>query len=163
VGGSGRTHRSGTVWGRLWNAVSGIPADTTDTREKRRMSTPGDIDDLLQYLEREGLVLRLGIGDATVWFAAEFRENMIAERLAMLPDEPMVSVATAAAVLNVPHSHVIAEVHAATLAGHDSGQQVRVRREALVQRITTLGLPHPASSTEPSNFHDSSTRGNARP
>ncbi|WP_371777995.1 hypothetical protein [Streptosporangium subroseum] len=127
------------------------------------MSTPADIDDLLQHLEREGLVLRLGIGDATVWFAAEFREDMIAERLAMLPDEPMVSVATAAAVLNVPHSHVIAEVHATTLAGHDSGQQVRVRREALVQRITTLGLPHPAPSAEPSNFPDSPTRGNACP
>jgi excisionase family DNA binding protein len=127
------------------------------------MSTPGDIDDLLRHLEREGLVLHLGIGDATVWFAAEFREHMIAERLAMLPDEPLVSVATAAAVLNVPHSHVIAEVHAATLAGHDTGRQVKVRREALVRRITTLGLHHPALSTQPSNLPDSSTRGNARP
>ena len=68
------------------------------------MSTPGDIDDLLQHLEREGLVLHLGIGDATVWFAAEFREHMIAERLAMLPDEPLVSVATAAAVLRTSSS-----------------------------------------------------------
>ena len=68
------------------------------------MSTPSDIDDLLRHLESEGLVLHLGIGDATLWFAAEFREHMIAERLAMLPDEPLVSVATAAAVLNVPHS-----------------------------------------------------------
>lgn len=125
------------------------------------MSTPGDIDDLLLHLEREGLVLHLGIGDATVWFAAEFRERMIAERLAMLPDEPLVSVATAAAVLNVPHSHVIAEVRAATLAGHDSGRQVRVRREALVRRITTLGLPRPAPG--PSNLPDGPARGDARP
>ncbi|WP_030925942.1 hypothetical protein [Streptosporangium amethystogenes] len=93
------------------------------------MSTPGDIDDLLQHLEREGLVLHLGIGDATVWFAAEFRERMIAERPAMLPDEPMVSVATAAAVLNVPHSHLIAEVHAATLAGHDSGHTLESEQQ----------------------------------
>ncbi|WP_326822169.1 hypothetical protein [Streptosporangium sp. NBC_01756] len=127
------------------------------------MSTPGDIDDLLRHLEHEGLVLHLGIGDATVWFAAEFREHMIAERLAMLPDEPLVSVATAAAVLNVPHSHVIAEVHAATLAGHDSGRQVQVRREALVRRITALGLPRPAPSTETSNLPDGPTRGNACP
>ncbi|MEU8383292.1 helix-turn-helix domain-containing protein [Streptosporangium sp. NPDC048865] len=111
------------------------------------MGTPGDIDDLLLYLEREGLVLHLGVGDATVWFAAEFRERMIAERLAMLPDEPLVSVATAAAVLNVPHSHVIAEVRAATLPGHDGGRQIRVRREALVRRITALGLPRTDPST----------------
>ncbi|MGJ6968015.1 hypothetical protein ACSDR0_39520 [Streptosporangium sp. G11] len=127
------------------------------------MSTPDDIDDLLRHLEREGLVLHLGIGDATVWFATEFRERMIAERLAMLPDEPMVSVAVAAAVLNVPHSHVIAEVRAATLAGHDGDRRVWVRREALVRRITTLGLPCPAPSAEPSNLPDGHTRGNARP
>ncbi|MFF3438796.1 hypothetical protein [Streptosporangium sp. NPDC002721] len=126
------------------------------------MSGPGDIDDLLQYLEREGLILHLGVGDATVWFAAESCERMIAERLAMLPDEPLVSVATAAAVLNVPHSHVIAEVRAATLAGHDGGRRVRVRREALVRRITALGLRHPAPATEPSNLPGGPARGKAR-
>ncbi|MER6828219.1 hypothetical protein ABT352_19720 [Streptosporangium sp. NPDC000563] len=127
------------------------------------MSTPGDIDDLLRHLEREGLVLHLGIGDATVWFAAEFRERMIAERLAMLPDEPLVSVATAAAVLNVPHSHVIAEVRAATLAGHDNGRQIRVRRESLVRRVTALGLTGPAPSTESSDLPGDPARGNACP
>jgi len=109
------------------------------------MSALSDTDRLLQDLEREGLVFHLGIGDATTrWFASEFREHVIAERLAMLPKEPTVSVAVAAAVLNVPPSHVIAEVRAATLAGYEDGQQIRVQRTALAQRITSLGgLPHP--------------------
>ncbi|GAA4208755.1 hypothetical protein GCM10022252_74360 [Streptosporangium oxazolinicum] len=112
------------------------------------MSALSDTDRLLQDLEREGLVFHLGVGGgdgSTVWFASEFREQVIADRLAMLPDEPTISVATAAVVLNVPLSHVIAEVRARTLAGHDNGRQIRVQREALAQRITSLGLPRPAT------------------
>ncbi|WP_329086524.1 MULTISPECIES: hypothetical protein [unclassified Streptosporangium] len=125
------------------------------------MSAPSDTDRLLRDLEREGLVFHLGIGDATtVWFASIFRENVIADRLAMLPEEPTVSVATAAAVLNVPPSHVIAEVHATTLAGHDDGQEIRVQREALAQRITSLGLPpRPAVLPEPPERPDSPADG----
>ncbi|WP_436761346.1 hypothetical protein [Streptosporangium sp. V21-05] len=127
------------------------------------MNAPDDIEHHLRDLEREGLILHLGVGDATVWFATEFREHVIAERLAMLPDEPLVSVATAAAVLNAPHSHVIAEVRAATLAGHDSGQRIWVRREALVRRLTTLGLPLSAPRPARPNSLGDSTPGRARP
>ncbi|WP_406314315.1 hypothetical protein OHA77_38975 [Streptosporangium sp. NBC_01639] len=128
------------------------------------MNAPDDIEHLLRDLEREGLILHLGIGDATVWFATEFREQVIADRLAMLPDKPLVSVATAAAVLNAPHSHVIAEVRAATLTGHDSGHRIWVRREALVRRLTALGSPRsaPPRPARPNSL-DGSTHGHARP
>ncbi|MFD8533898.1 hypothetical protein ACFV0L_41465 [Streptosporangium canum] len=103
------------------------------------MTALNDTDRALRDLQQQGRIFCIGIGEAARWYADIYRDRVIAERVAMLGKQPRVSVAVAAAALSVPHSHIIAEVRAATLAGSDTGRQVWVQRAALVERLNAIG------------------------
>ncbi|MEV4182231.1 hypothetical protein AB0J28_12415 [Streptosporangium canum] len=103
------------------------------------MTALNDTDRALQDVERQGRIFHIGIGEAARWYADIYRDRVIAERVAMLGEQPRVSVAVAAGALSVPHSPTIAEVRAATLAGSDTGRQVWAQRAALVKRLNAIG------------------------